>query len=117
MLRVHSLNNIPSQVRTLVFSKVPGSVRGDFGRFCSILGDFTGGTLPNHTKFPGSWVGKNMIYRVHSYRALPPGEHPVHASGGEGAVPAGAGAGGPHDAHQHQPRQEGRAIDDHTAKR
>ena len=29
----------------------------DFGRFCSILGDFSVGTLPKHTQFPDSWGG------------------------------------------------------------
>jgi hypothetical protein len=40
-LRVHSLHNTPSQVFTLVPPAVPGSVRGDFGRCYSILGDFS----------------------------------------------------------------------------
>ena len=59
-MRVHSFNNVPSQVRTLVAADVPGLVRGDFGdfrRFCSILGEFNVGTIPKHTSFPGSWVG------------------------------------------------------------
>jgi len=40
VVRVQSLNNVPSQVRTLVVPEVPGSVRGDFGRFWAVLFNF-----------------------------------------------------------------------------
>ena len=48
-VQVHSLDNVPSQVRTLIVPEVLGSVRDDFGRFCSILSDFSVDTLPNYT--------------------------------------------------------------------
>jgi len=41
--RVHSLYHVPSQARTLFVPVLPGSVRSvrdDFGRFRTILGDF-----------------------------------------------------------------------------
>jgi hypothetical protein len=50
-------NNVPSPVRTLVAPEDLSSVRGDFGRFRSILGDFSARPLPKHTQPPGSWVG------------------------------------------------------------
>jgi len=39
-VRVHSLNNVPSQVRTLAVPDVPGFERGDFRRFWAVLFDF-----------------------------------------------------------------------------
>jgi len=50
-IRVHSLNNIPSHIRILVVQEDLSSVRGNFRRFCSILGDFSVDTLPKHTQF------------------------------------------------------------------
>jgi hypothetical protein len=48
-LSVHSLSHIPSQVRTLVIPEVLVSVRGNFGRLCWILNDFSVDTLPKRT--------------------------------------------------------------------
>jgi hypothetical protein len=60
-LRAHSLKNIPNPVRTLVVQEISDlseAILVDFGRICSILGDFSAGTLtPKHTSFPGSWIG------------------------------------------------------------
>jgi hypothetical protein len=39
------------------FRALDGGMFGDFGRFSSILGDFSVGVLPKHTWMPGSWVG------------------------------------------------------------
>jgi len=39
-VRVHSVNNVPSQVRTIVVPETPGSVRGDFRRFWAVLFNF-----------------------------------------------------------------------------
>ena len=39
-VRVGSLNNVPSQVRTTLVPEVPSSVRGDFGLFWAVFFDF-----------------------------------------------------------------------------
>jgi hypothetical protein len=56
-IRVHSLNNVPSPVRTLIVPEVPSSVRGDFGRFWAVLLNFSAGALHKCILFPGSWLG------------------------------------------------------------
>jgi hypothetical protein len=65
-VRVGSLNNVPSQVVVYIvlyapqlsprFQPLDGGMFGDFGRFGSILGDFSVGTLPKHSR-PGSRLG------------------------------------------------------------
>jgi hypothetical protein len=39
-IRVHNLNIVPSQLRTLVVPEVPSSVRGDFRRFWAVSFNF-----------------------------------------------------------------------------
>jgi len=64
-VRAHSLNNVPSQVRTLWlfrrFQALHEAIFGDFGRFCPILGDFSVSTLP---KTAGLTVEQSLLRRL-----------------------------------------------------
>ena len=73
---MHSLNNTPNQVRTLVVLEVPGSVPGDVQRPCAIFSGlkrfqrrYDSQNTPGF-QVPG-WV-RNIIQRVHSYAAHGP---------------------------------------------
>jgi len=65
----------------LRFRALYEAIFGDFGRFCSILGDFSVGTLQNTPKFPGSWVGTEQ-YSKSALELFPTG-----AGEGEAAPP------------------------------
>jgi hypothetical protein len=75
-IQEHSVNNVPSQVRTLIVLEVPSSVDAIFGRFCSFLGDFSVCMLPEHTQFTVSWIGAEHYSKSALVQTGPFLEHP-----------------------------------------
>jgi len=59
---------------------------GNSWRFCSILGNFSVGTLPKHTQFPSSWVGTEHDFKSVLVPSLP---GPLAASAPPGTNPLG----------------------------